>query len=280
MIKVSEFLTNLSSFLRLARHRRGNRLHDMEPAFLTELLESKVLLHAGSLSELGGDVVLKHNMDDSEAPHVLGTYAAGPAAAVVVEGENHFLRLANNVAVSNNTITFDRAVVGAHGRTIIDFHFRITPQNGSADGFGIALLKTSSYGDHGAIGPPAPKYTPEDPSFPDAISFGFDIYQNVNLGDPNANHVSIHYNGTTLVQQPVTAIDLDSGQWIHGTIVVIAGGADPDVSVILQQDGGQPVHVIDHFKVPGLEAYETRLWVGARSGGQSALHDCKRTPVP
>ena len=60
-----------------------------------------------------------------------------------------------------------------------------------ADGLGFALLPTALYGTNG---PPIGPFTGfgEEPNLPGAIGVGFDIYQNT--GEPNNNHVSLHFN--------------------------------------------------------------------------------------
>ncbi len=49
-------------------------------------------------------------------------------------GTGNFLRLATTFIVTSNTITFDRTDPGLFTQIVAEFHFRMTPGSGRADG--------------------------------------------------------------------------------------------------------------------------------------------------
>src|SRR5581483_4568874 len=92
--------------------------------------------------------------------------------------------------------------------------------------------------------------------------------------------VSIHFNGAVVAQFDVSSTtDLASGQWIHARILVRAGDAAGDVSVILTACPDTPVTVVNRLPIPGLTAYESRVYFGARSGGLTANFDLDNVNV-
>jgi len=71
----------------------------------------------------------------------------------------------------------------------------------------------------------------------------------------------------------VTSMDLAGGQWLHAKIMMRPGRGCSDISVILTPQAGRPDTVINKFRVPEFAPYESRVFFGARSGGESADHD-------
>ena len=204
----------------------------------------------------------------AQPPQIL---AGGPPGSV------SFLRLASTTPPLpiSNSITFDRSDPGAYAQVEAEFDFRmiLTPGFGRADGLGFALLDTAAYGTSGTA---CPLDVPEEPMFDDSLGVGFDIYQST--GDPNDNHVSVHYDNTTLcVENATPVVDLAGGGWIHARIVLDLGAAN--VSVILTAPGEPMATLIDSCAIPGLMPYEGRVFFGARSGGASADHDLDNVVV-
>jgi hypothetical protein len=182
--------------------------------------------------------------------------------------------------VHNQAIAFDRTDPGAFRKVIAEFDIRMTPRVGRADGFGFCILDTAVYGSTGMVCPPPPHGIPEEPNFTGSVCVGFDIYQNVDLNDLNANHVSLHFDGELLTQVDATpVVDLAGGEWIHAQVAIRHRRRGSDVSVSLTPLGARPSTVIDRFPIPGLEPYEGRVWFGARSGGESADHDLDNVRV-
>lgn len=200
----------------------------------------------------------------------------GPALSNDRPIDHFFLRLAPAAAGVNNTVAFSLTDPGLFGQVVIEFDFRITLRagKGRADGFGVALLNTSLVGNNGAVFPPQPNSTPEEPNFKGSLGIGFDIFKSDTLGDINHNHLSIHFNEATLKQIDLSsAVDLAMGEWIHARITVSFGTDQGTVSVVLTPRNGEAKKVVDQFAVDGLKPYEGRLFFGARTGAESADHD-------
>src|SRR5205823_9869361 len=169
---------------------------------------------------------------------------------------------------SHNTISFDRTDPGPHALVTIDFDFRITPRTTRADGFGVSLLRTSVYGNTGAVGGGA-----EEPNFTQSLGLGFDIYKNANLNDIGndavranfSNSISLHYDGVVLAQFDATAAgDMADGRWRHARITVRAVAGGSSVTVELNAGGEQVRTIVPGVFVPGAAPYEGRLHIGAR----------------
>lgn len=218
----------------------------------------------------GAGAATVQTFDMAGTPYVTARYGNNPGAAVLGGGPTgNFLRLASANLGLLNTIGFERSDPGAFCTVEIDFDFRLTPGSSSADGFGVVWLHT---GEHGASGAPA---VSEEPNLTRSVGVGFDIWQNGEIGDPNANHVSIHRDAVRLAQVDVTPLlDLDAtgGQFVHATITILADDAGGEVSVTLTPPGGAATEVAA-LAIAELRPYEGRLLVGARTGGASANHD-------
>jgi hypothetical protein len=214
-------------------------------------------------------------------PYALGVQVA-PAAQMVEGGptmEGKMLRLASgdpiSPTVNANSITFVRTDVGAPNQIVADFDFRITPQTGRADGPSFALLNTATYGTSGAVAPQGPLFAAEEPNFTGSLGIGFDIYRSTHPApEISDNHISVHFNGALVREFDLrNVLDLGAGEWIHARVVLRPGGGFGDVTVSLTQCGRAPVTVVNQFKIPGLQPYESRAHFAARSGGLTAHHE-------
>lgn len=222
-----------------------------------------------------------HNFDGPGSAHVLTQHAAAPPPAVMAGGPTgSFLRVATDATIpQNNSIAFVRTDPGAFCNIVAEFDLRMIPVVGRADGMGFALLNTANWGTSGPVPPQAPWFVAEEPNFAGSLGVGFDLYQSNDIGDLNNNHVSIHFNGSRLQDFDAGSIDLGSGSFIHVRIEIHAGDVTPNVDVILTPTGGSPVALVTDFPVPGLKPYEGRVWIGGRSGGESAHHDLDNVQV-
>ena len=235
---------------------------------------------AAAPQSAGADTVA--GFDTPGTAYLLGQHANPPAAVILASGgpNGSFLRLAFDTANPPNVngLDFERTDAGPACAVAAGFDFRITPGSGRADGLGFALLDTGVYGRHGVVAPPSPLFAPEEPGFVRSLGFGFDVYQNPESGDPDANHLSIHFDGGVPVAAiDAGAVDLASGGWIHAEIAVDAVAGTIDVA--LTPEGGSPVLVATDLPVPELEPYEARVHFGARSGGLAADHDVDNVVV-
>jgi WD40 repeat protein len=205
-----------------------------------------------------------------------------PTAALVnggPSGEGKALRLAYalpSARPQQNSLIFDPQEVEPAAQVVADFDFRIRPGTGRADGFGFALLNTAHYPLTGTVPPGPPNFAAEEPDFAGSLGIGFDIYRSIlpDHKELNANHLSIHFNGTRLAEVDAgPAIDLAIGEWVHARMILHTGNGQAAVTVQLSQCGRAPVTVIEHFPIPGLTPYQSRLYLAARSGGLNADYD-------
>jgi hypothetical protein len=217
--------------------------------------------------------------DTAGTPYTSGQCVglSGPPPTLINESTvGQFMRLAGTTVPSHGTIAMDRSNPGAFPDVLSTFRIRMTSQKGRADGMGMALLNTAVFGTKGAVCPSWAPWAAEQPNFPQSLGIGFDIYKNSDLGDLNNNHIGIHFDGTRVYQVDAGPIDLASGQWI--TVVVRVRATDTSssqVTVTLVPSDGVPVasKTYGPFPVTGLVPYESRLWFGGRSGGESAWQD-------
>lgn len=225
-------------------------------------------------SGAGADTV--QNFDAGGTAFELAQNNVNPAPAVTPGGPTgNFLRLASASAQQNvNTVAFTKSDAGTYKLITAEFDFRIT---GQGDGMSFALLDTFTWGQAGAIAVIGQFY--QEPSIAASLGVGFDVFNNVENGDLNGNHVSIHFNGQKLQDFDAGAVNLKSGQWIHAKIIVRPGGGNSDVSVILTPNGGAPTTVCTNFVVAGLQPYDARVMFGARTGGLTADHDLDNVNV-
>ncbi len=252
-------MKNFNSQLDSLSHRR-------RVAVVLCVLASWSLVHADTVQ----------NFDAGGTAYELAQNNVNPAPAVIAGGPTgSFLRLAYASAQQNvNTIAFAKSDAGTYKLITAEFDFRIT---GQADGMGFALLDTFTWGQAGPIAVAGKFY--QEPSIAASLGVGFDVFNNVEDGDLNGNHVSVHFNGQKLQDFDAGAVNLKSGQWIHAKIIVRPGGGNSDVSVILTPNGGAAVTVCTNFFVNGLQPYESRVMFGARTGGLTADHDLDNISV-
>ena len=178
--------------------------------------------------------------------------------------------MVNGTGTTHNTIGFDRTQVGGVNQIIADFDFRITPNNGRADGIAFALLNTANHGINGS----APLFSEEpnnigtngDPIF-NSFGLGFDIFGN----EPNNNHISLHYNTLRTVETPT--FDLANGVWNHARVEIDFVSDGANVTVKLTPNEGSELLVVDNFKIAGMTAYESRVAFSGRTGGEASIQD-------
>lgn len=195
-----------------------------------------------------------------------------------------FLRLARHASAEAptphcNSISFDRSDPGLHARLDAGFDFRIGAAPGAlaGDGFGFSLLDTAQYG---MLGPVASDGG-EDPAFVGSLSVGFDVFENEELPraqEPSANHISVRFGDAYAAHAaiPEALLRLASGEWIHAQLHVEFAPVTDNVRLTLSAPSG----VFEAaFSVPGLQPYESRVHIGARTGGAAADHDLDELQV-
>jgi hypothetical protein len=215
------------------------------------------------------------NFDDPGSSYVTVTTTGADGPAVLSGGPSgQFMRITPAVNSLANRVFFDRTAVGAYKIVIATFDFRIA---GSADGMCFVLLNTASYGSTGAV---TANFS-EEPSIANALGVGFDIYLNTqSAAEPNANHVSLHWNGSQVTSNAAApSLSLAAGRF-HRAKITIKFETNPNralVTVEIAPDvygaGGTPEVLFDNFVINGVAAFEGRVALGARTGGANATHD-------
>lgn len=219
-------------------------------------------------------------------PFVL-TNSSGAAPAVLGGGPTgDFVRLTNLSANNNNSIAFDHnaSVSGNAPGVVLQFDFRMTDNaanvnaggccGSAADGLGIGLFQTGTYGSTGGVNPPAVVGGVwERPSFPDAFAIGLDIFSNIDV-------VSLNFAGAQVAMANVQAfLDLNNNLFHRADVDITptVGGALVDMIVIEDIHGAQMSHTIFSSQfIAGfdLNAFGNyRLIAGGRTGGAFVAGD-------
>jgi len=145
------------------------------------------------------------NFDAGGTAYELAVNNVLPAPAITAGGPTgNFLRLVHASTPQNvNTIAFNRSDVGSFRLITADFDFHLT---GQADGFSFVLLDTFRWGQAGPIDSIGQFY--QEPNVANSLGIGFDIFNNFDAGDPNGNHVSLHFNGRKVSDFDAGAVNL------------------------------------------------------------------------
>jgi len=138
------------------------------------------------------------------------------------------------------------------------FAFGIAGGNG-ADGFSFAMMDATQWGAECVFGEQGPRQ--------DALVVEFDTFDN-GVIDPNDNHLSLFYNGSTIVGGLSPSFTLDNSAW-HQAEVTLADGA---LTVVLTPSGGSPETVFDAVPIPDYTPIHGRFGFGARTGGLTNEH--------
>lgn len=210
------------------------------------------------------------------------TNTAGAPPSIMGGGPTgNFARLANLSGSNNNSIAFDeepsQTGPAANG-LVLSFDFRMTDDaanaaaggccGSAADGLGIGLFSTATYGTTGANNPSAVVGGIwERPSFPDAFAVGLDIFQNIDV-------VSLNWAGVEVAAVDVQSIlDLNNGLFHRAIVEISANGANAvvDMDIIEDVNGAGVVrNVFSSENVAGLDLtslFAYRLIAGGRTGG-------------
>ena len=188
------------------------------------------------------------------------------------------MRIVDAVNSQQNEVAYDLSDPGVFAAVSAVFEYRATPGSaitggaGRADGMSVALLSTADYGASGGVGIDG-GFLAEEPNLDGSIGVGFDIYNSGASDENNNNHVSIHYPGFTTRIQNVTDLGIDLADGVNHTVQIdvltpsaVAGIEVADVTVLI--DG------TDVFggavSIPGVAAYESRLFFAGRTGGANA----------
>ncbi len=191
------------------------------------------------------------------------------------DGSDAIQLTTDGVNGQGNTVAFDRTIIGGQAVVPFSFDFRLGPTAASADGFSFALLPTSAFGTTGAANFAA---LDEDPDFAGMLAFGFDTWGNGapfdgafgGGGNSDYTDISLFWNGALISSHGGAGgapdprgmgLTIDNDLWhsVNGTINFGAGTVSMTVDAF---------SIFNNVAVPGLAAYEYRLGIGARTGGE------------
>jgi hypothetical protein len=178
----------------------------------------------------------------------------------------------------NGGIFFDSLTDGGWGSLNISFDIYMSqPFNGGADGFGFAMLPTSSYGSSKSANNPA---FSEEVNLPGTFGLGFDTFSNTDLGDPAApdrsheSSVSVHWDGAVINQvdgnNPATPFNFESGgengDNYNIQLFMTNSGSETNLTMVMTNiDSGEFFTPIINQVVP-MSNYDYRLGFRARTG--------------
>jgi hypothetical protein len=215
------------------------------------------------------------NFDDvSPIPYTL-TNSSGTAPALDAGGGStgNFIRLTNNDGSNNNSIAWDEdpgqtGPAPAGLRMAFDFRMTPDPEGGSAaDGIGIGIYSTATYGTTGGSNPAAGGSAWERPAHPDAFAVGLDVYQNIDV-------VSLNWAGAQVAEADVQPmLELNSNQLHRAVLTITPSGSDAlvDMSILEDIQGATTLHeVFSNQLIPGMDLAALpsyRVIAGGRTGG-------------
>lgn len=220
-------------------------------------------------------------------PYHLMNSGGSPPSLVADGVSGDFVRLTNLDGSNNNAIAFDEdpATSGPSPPGMkLAFDFRMSDDDANAgaggccgsaaDGLGVGLFATSTYGSSGPSNPAAiAGGIWERPAFADSFTIGLDIFQNI-------DEVNINWVGVELASVDVASfMDLNNNTWHRAVVDIKPDGANALVDVHILEDvhGATNVHtVVTDLAAPAMDltalpAY--RLAAGGRTGGAFVAGD-------
>jgi hypothetical protein len=225
--------------------------------FLIVLLSAFLVLASVGLASAEDTI---QNFDTDGTSYTLSNHYGDPATIESGGLTGNFLMLVHGYNQNQrNSIAFNATLTDTCRQVIADF---------DGDGFGFALLNTFAFGITGD----GPSFA-EEPNLPKSLGIGFDTFWNKNIGDPNGNHLSLHFNGATIATFPIPKSQppLENGWMKHAQIVIDFYRGR--VTVTLTPLRGIPFSPIDNYPIPGLTPYASRVAFGASNGGATVTHN-------
>ena len=185
----------------------------------------------------------------------------GSPPALLSEPGNTFLRLTHDQGVTENAVAFEKTFDGAAAAIDAQFSLRIGGSQG-ADGGSFVLLNTGVYGDSGEI-PNGNTSLPgfwEEPNLTGTFGVGFDIY-------PGTSEVSLHWNGAAVANiNTITAFgaDMRGAGWLAADLSITY---DATGAYVTLTETNNSIPIFSNHPIPGMQPYESRVVLGARTGG-------------
>ena len=202
----------------------------------------------------------------------------------------NYLLLTEAINSQHNFVTWDLSDPGEFDIATFSFDFLIDPTESgpSADGFGFSFISTEIYGSEGNADP-RPPGAAENPKADGVLGFGFDTWSNAGSDDAaietgsDYQEISVFYNNALVSRvmgaesshgtDPDTPIldpgfTLDDGSLEDfSNLHTVTGTVDFANSLVSLQLDRAPIFT--DLEVPDLVPFESRIFMGARTGGEN-----------
>jgi hypothetical protein len=241
----------------------------------------------GLATPAAANVFLREDFDETQINSVYAISVDGDGNAPDVfdaGGVNgNALQITSRSGGNNNAIAWDFVDFSGAPQVRLTFQIRMSDDDANtgccgeaADGFGIGLFDTNTYGKTGEANPALDNGGVwEDPrsggGYPAALFFGIDVFDG---GGPNGNNLRITgLNGRADLLADVSLPFVINADFFHEVEITITdAGEDAQVSVVITEDihGARTVHeVVSNVLATGmdLETASFRLIGGGRTGG-------------
>ena len=238
------------------------------------------------------------NFDVPGVPYTLTNSSGSPPVIDTAGGTTgSFVRLTNLDGSNNNSIAWDEDPTQtgpSPGGLRLAFDFRMSGDaantaaggccDSAADGIGIGLYSTATYGATGASNPAVVGGSAwETPANADSFAVGLDVFQNIDV-------VNLNWGGAQVAEADVQGfLDLNDGQFHRAVVTLTPSGSDAVADMTIIQDvqgstmlhqvfSGQLVSGLDLAAFPGY-----RVIAGGRTGGafvDSSLDNIAVVSIP
>lgn len=236
---------------------------------------------ASSVPNLTYTPLLSDNFDGAQVNSTYAFTSNGPFTPLVtgtgVATNNNAIEITAAINSNNNSVAWNKVTDPNPTQALrLSFDFRMSSGGTVADGIGIGLFRTGTYGTTGPNNPAATKNW-ENPTaaggFPNALSFGFGIFGTnfIRMCGPAQPAVAL--------SQTVSPFTLSSNQFHRAIITMLSNGPSGTiVSMQIIQDvngAATPRQIFSNILVPGFDLPNEsfRLIAGGRTGGFNARQD-------
>jgi hypothetical protein len=253
-------------------------MHPARPLADLSLLIS--LLAAFALPASVADALSEDFDGGGTVPYTL-TSSGNDVPSVITGGPTgNFVRVSNLSNSNNNSIAFDEdpgqtgpAPTGLR----LSFDFRMTDDasnaaaggccGSAADGLGIGLFDTGTYGSTGGNNPPTGFAVWERPAFVSAFAIGLDVFQNLDV-------VNLNWGGVQVAEADVSALlDLNDNLFHRAIVDILPNGSNALVNMNIIEDvngGATKRSIFAGEVVSGMNLnnlFNYRVIAGGRTGG-------------
>lgn len=278
------------SYLRLVSHDATNRnrlTFDQTAPGLYDKVTAEFDFRADNTTALPvAGAPTSQDFEGGGTPYTLRSYDTADTNTPSLSGPDagsagRFIRLTRQVGSEVGGLFFDTTASTIYSNVTITFDFRMSASGTPADGMGFVFLNTVNWGTSGAT---ASSWN-EEPNISGSLGIGFDNYLNTqSTQEPNANHVSLHWNGAQVANGAATPnLSLVAGKFHRAQVLIRFQTGRALVTVKISPDvngaGGPTETVFNDIVVTGASAYRGRPAFCARTGGSWADQDIDNVSV-